>query len=48
MNAEAIRSHIIGWLELGYEPEGLDDEQMELFESQINAWIDEYGNSLIK
>jgi hypothetical protein len=26
----------------------LDDEQMELFESQINVWIDEYGNSLIK
>jgi Xaa-Pro aminopeptidase len=48
MNVEAIRSHIIGWLELEYEPKGLDDEQMELFESQINAWIDEYGNSLIK
>ena len=48
LNIEAIRSHIIGWLELGYEPKGLDDEQMELFESQINAWIDEYGNSLIK
>ena len=48
MNVEAIRSHIIGWLELEYEPKGLDDEQMELFESQINAWIDDYGNSLIK
>jgi hypothetical protein len=48
MNIEAIRSHIIGWLELDYEPKGLDDEQMERFESQIDAWIDEYGNSLIK
>ena len=48
MNIEDIRSHIIGWLELDYEPKGLDDEQMELFESQINAWIDDYGNSLIK
>ena len=48
MNVEAIRSHIIGWLELEYEPKGLDDEQMELFESQVNAWIDDYGNSLIK
>ncbi len=48
MNVEAIRSHIIGWLELGYEPKGLDNEQMELFESQINAWINEYGNGLIK
>jgi hypothetical protein len=26
----------------------LDDEQMELFEYQINVWIDEYGNNLIK
>jgi len=48
MNAEAIRSHVIGWLELGYEPKGLDDEQMELFESQINAWINEHGNGLIE
>ena len=48
MNVEAIRRHIIGWLEFEYEPKGLDDEQMELFESQINAWIDEYGNGLIK
>ncbi len=48
MTVAAIRSHIIGWLELGYEPKGLDDDQMELFESQVNAWIDEYGNSLIK
>ena len=48
MTVAAIRSHIIGWLELGYEPKGLDDEQMELFESQINAWINKHGNSLIK
>jgi hypothetical protein len=48
MNVEAIRSHIIGWLEMEYEPKGLDDGQMELFESQINVWIDEYGNGLIK
>ena len=48
MNVEAIRSHIIGWLEMEYEPKGLDDGQMELFESQINVWIDEYGNGLKK
>jgi len=48
LNIEAIRSHIIGWLEMEYEPKGLDDGQMELFESQINAWINEHGNSLIK
>jgi len=48
MSIEAIRSHIIGWLELGYEPKGLDDEQMELLESQIDAWIDEYENIMAK
>jgi hypothetical protein len=48
MNIEDIRSHIIGWLELGYEPKDLHEEQLELFESQINTWIDEYGNSSTK
>jgi len=48
MSIEAIRSHIIGWLELGYEAKGLDDEQMELLESQIDAWIDEYENIMAK
>jgi hypothetical protein len=48
INIEAIRSHIIGWLEMEYQPKGLDDDQMEQFESQLDAWIDEYGNSLIK
>ena len=48
MNIEGIQSHIIGWLELVYEPKAFDDEQMELFESQITAWINDYGNSLKK
>ena len=48
MNTEAIRSHVIGWLEMGYEPKGLNDEQMELFESQIDVWIDEYQNNMVK
>ena len=41
INIAAIRSHIIGWLEMEYEPKGLADDEMEQFESQINAWIDE-------
>lgn len=48
MSSEAIRSHVIGWLELGYEPKGFDDKQMELLESQIDAWIDEYGKIMAK
>jgi hypothetical protein len=34
-------SHIIGWLQMEYVPEGLDDEQMEMFESRISAWVEE-------
>jgi hypothetical protein len=42
---DAIVNHVIGWLQMGYVPEGLDDEQMEMFESQINAWVEDYeGN----
>jgi hypothetical protein len=39
---DAIINHIIGWLQMEYVPEGLDDEQMEMFESHINAWVEEY------
>ena len=38
---DTIISHIIGWLQMEYVPEGLDDEQMEMFESHINAWVKE-------
>lgn len=48
MNIEDLRSHIIGWLELDYTPKGLDDEQMKLFESQIEAWINEYEHNTKK
>lgn len=42
---DAIVNHVIGWLQMGYVPEGLDDEQMEMFESQINAWVENYEGS---
>jgi len=48
MNIEAIRSHVIGWLEMEYEPKDLNDEQMLLFESQIEEWIQEYKNTILK
>ena len=38
----AIINHLIGWLQMEYVPEGLDDKQMEMFESHIDAWIDEF------
>ncbi|MCR4307252.1 MAG: hypothetical protein NUV80_01695 [Candidatus Berkelbacteria bacterium] len=42
LDKHAIVNHIIGWLQMEYEPEGLDDKQMEMFESHIDAWIEEY------
>ena len=39
---DAIINHIMGWLQMEYVPEGLDDEQMEMFESHINEWVEEY------
>ena len=41
-----ILSHIIGWLQMEYIPEGLDEEQMERFENQIESWVEEYENGL--
>jgi len=40
-----IESHVIGWLEMHYVPEGLDDKQMEHFEAMIDSWIKDYENS---
>jgi hypothetical protein len=48
ISSEAIRSHIRGWLEMGYEPKGLNDEQMQILESQIDVWIDAYQNNTLK
>jgi len=43
-----ILSHIIGWLQMEYVPEGLDDKQMQMFESQINDWVEDYEKILIQ
>jgi hypothetical protein len=44
LDARVILSHVIGWLQLEYVPEALDEEQMERFENQIDAWVEEYEN----
>jgi hypothetical protein len=31
---------------MGYTPEGLDEEQMERFENQIESWVEEYKKTL--
>lgn len=40
LSRELIESHIIGWIEMGYEPEGYSEEQMEQFEDLTGEWAD--------
>ena len=43
-HVEMVQAHVVHWLETGYEPEGLDDQQMEKFERLIGEWIDPYDD----
>jgi len=43
---QSIKSHIVGWLEMDFEPKGLNEKEMELFEAQINDWIEDYEAEL--
>ena len=45
---EAIKSHVIGWLEMGFEPNGLDETQMQDFEDQIDEWIEDHKAGILK
>jgi len=47
LDRQAILSHLIGWLQMEYEPEGLDADQMQRFEKQIDAWIAKYDGTLL-
>lgn len=40
-----IESHVIGWLELHYEPIGLNEQQMEQFDLMIDAWLHDHQDS---
>jgi hypothetical protein len=37
-----IESSVICWLEMRFEPSGLDERQMEDFKVQINQWIEDH------
>jgi hypothetical protein len=39
---ELVQSRVVGWIEAGYEPEGLDEGEMEEFELLIEQWIAPY------
>lgn len=42
MPLDGIESHVIGWLQMIYEPQGLNEHQMEEFELLIDQWIAPY------
>jgi len=46
LDRQSILSHLIGWLQMDYIPEELNEKQMELFENQIESWVEEYENDL--
>ena len=46
MSLDKIEAHVIGWLEMTYEPRGLNEQQMEEFELLIERWITPYDEEL--
>lgn len=46
LDRESIMSHLIGWLQMEYMPEGLDEKQMERFEELIESWVAKYEDDL--
>lgn len=44
----SITTHVVGWLEMNFEPKGLDEKQMEIFEAQIEAWIEKYEAEFLR
>jgi len=42
---DMVLSHVVGWLELVYEPADLDEGQMEHFERLIELWITPYDDT---
>jgi len=42
---DRVQSHVVGWLEMIYEPEGLDEDQMEEFEQLIELWTTPYDDT---
>ena len=45
VSLDMVQSHVVGWLEVIYEPEGLDEAQMEEFERLIDLWITPYDDA---
>lgn len=39
---DMVQHHVVGWLQMMYEPKDLDEEQMEEFERLIEEWVEPY------
>jgi len=39
---DMVQHHVVGWLEMTYQPQDLDEEQMEEFERLIEEWVAPY------
>ena len=46
MPLDGIESHVVGWLEMIYDPQGLNQHQMEEFELLMEQWITPYEEAL--
>jgi len=45
---ESIKTHILGWMETGFEPDALSEKKMEIFEEKIDAWIEDFKAANLK
>jgi hypothetical protein len=43
---ELIETHLIGWMEMEYVPEGYSEEQLNEFERLTEKWVDELDDQL--
>jgi hypothetical protein len=43
---ELIETHMIGWIEMEYVPQGYSEEQLDEFERLIEKWVDELEDQL--
>jgi len=41
---DIVQCHVVCWLQIHYEPEGLDEDQMEEFEQLIEPWTAPYDD----
>ena len=39
---QVVQSHLICWMEMRFEPKGLDLNQMNAFEAKLNQWIEDH------